>query len=494
MSKISLVAQVCMYNEVEKGNLDRCLDNLLQYCDHIVIYDDASTDNSVAVAEKYGAHVIRGKVNNQMQELAHKQVVLEKSLELGATHLFWLDCDEVLDRAGTMGGLRQLCENWPDRIDAFSFPEINLWRSQTWQRLDSLFIKARFVRLWKAVTGISFNIREGVHKQLYPATIKNIQEAPFGVIHYGFHDYKKMMVKIGAHQMSRAALQRCAEFGIDGQGANWILDERKCACRKLPDDVYPPGCLPPDIWQRPCPRPIETLEPYVEIPNVSTLPLIDKRALEEWDKMHQAGYHGLYDNTLERNLAVKNNAPLDPWNRASLFKFNPAGKTIVDLACGGGWFMLDCLINGAQKVIGVEINDMLIEQAQRSFWELAIPKTSYEFLNIADLSQDFTQVDMVYCMAMFMHIPFWQSVRFFQWVYSILKPGGEAHLQFYQSDGAWTTKFWCGTTEGKNDSVSTIRLDHELERAGLTIKEKRLAQGVGVLPVWQLYRCVKEAS
>jgi SAM-dependent methyltransferase len=494
MSKVNLVAQVCMFNEVEKGNLDRCLDNLRRYCDRIVIYDDASTDDSVAVAERYGAHVIRGQVNNQMQELAHKQAILEKSLEFGATHLFWLDCDEVLDRTGTMGGLRDLCRDWPEGVDAFSFPEINLWRSQTWQRLDSLFTKARFVRLWKVTPEISFNVREGVHKQLYPATIQNVQEAPFGVIHYGFHDYKKMMVKIGAHQMDRDALHRCAEFGIDGQGANWILDERRCACRKLPDSIFPPGCLPPDIKKRPLPRPIAALKTYDRIDDAPPPPLVDRRALVEWTRLHQGGYHGLYNKILERNWRVKNDTPIDPWNRASLFKFNPAGKVVVDLACGGGWFMLDCLINGAQKVIGVEINDALIEQARRSFRELAIPETSYEFLNIADLPPDFPRVDLVYCVAMFMHIPFWQAVRYFQWIHEALIPGGEAHLQFHQVDGAGMTMFWDGTTEGKGDSVSTIRLDHELERAGLIIKEKRLAEGAGVLPVWQLYRCVKEAS
>ena len=56
---MKLVAQVCMYNEVLKGNLERCLNNLKLYCDEIVIYDDASTDNSIKVASKYTEHIIR---------------------------------------------------------------------------------------------------------------------------------------------------------------------------------------------------------------------------------------------------------------------------------------------------------------------------------------------------------------------------------------------------------------------------------------------------
>jgi glycosyltransferase involved in cell wall biosynthesis len=255
---MKLVAQVCMYNEVEKGNLERCLINLKHYCDDIVIYDDASTDNSVEVARKYTDHIILGEVNNQMQELAHKQQLLEYAIRLGGTHLFWLDCDEVLTRQGTEGGLRDLCEHWPKRVDAFSFKELNLWRSERWIRTDTLFDKGHFVRLYKVVPGISFEVVNGVHKRLYPQTIERIRSAPFGVIHYGFHDYHKMMVKIGAHQFTKEEL-------MDNAETNWILDERNCACYYAPDDLYPEGLIPTKDWPQPQPRSLDELQTYLEL-------------------------------------------------------------------------------------------------------------------------------------------------------------------------------------------------------------------------------------
>ena len=255
---MKLVAQVCMYNEVLKGNLERCLNNLKLYCDEIVIYDDASTDNSIKVASKYTEHIIRGQKNNQLQELQHKQLILEKSLQLGATHLFWLDCDEVLENAGSVNGLRDLCNNWNKNIDAYSFKEINLWRSQTYARTDTLFTKARFVRLWKVTPEIKFDIRKGVHLRLYPITINKIQEAPFGIIHYGFWDYKKMLIKIGVDKFTKEEFQKCAE-------TNWILDERNCSCYKVPTDMFPPSCTPQDLWEQPLPRRIEDLIIYKEI-------------------------------------------------------------------------------------------------------------------------------------------------------------------------------------------------------------------------------------
>ena len=480
MTKINLIAQVCMYNEVEKDNLDRCLDNLVRYCNHIVIYDDASTDDSVELAESYGAHVIRGEVNNQHKELAHKQLILEKSLELGATHLFWLDCDEVLERWGTEGGLRGLCENWPAGLDAYSFRELNLWRSQTWVRTDTLFCKARFVRLWKVVPDISFHIQKGVHLRLYPQTIEQVQEAPFGIIHYGFHDYKKMLVKIGANEMNWQTMQECAL-------TNWILDERECSCYRLPDEAFPPGCLPPDIWEQPHPRSIKELSTYPEIQDEPPRPFIDFRGRQEWDALHRKAYHGDYEQTLNRNRFnwQWQGYALNPVRRSSLFEFDPAGKVIFDLGCGGGWFMADCLHNGAEKVYGFEIDTELISIARRSFQELGILPERFEFIDISKPLPELPQADLAYCMTLFMHIPHWQGLRYFQWLYEILKPGGEAHLQFHQVDDV--TMF-----NNNRDNISRIRLENELTQTGFTITRRFLAEGEGIKPVWQFYTCVKE--
>lgn len=255
---MKLIGQVCMYNEATKGNLERCLINLSRYCDEIVIYDDASTDDSVEIALRYTPHIIRGEINNQIQELAHKQLILEKSLELGATHLFWLDCDEVVERIGTEGGLRQLCEEWPAGVDAFSFRELNLWRSKRWIRTDSLFAVGRFVRLWKVVPGIRFLVEPGVHRRLYPSTINTVREAPFGVIHYGFCEYNKMLVKIGAHIWNKK------DWMVRTTG-NWILNETECSCYYAPDEMFPQECIPVGDWPQPMPRAIDSMLTYAEL-------------------------------------------------------------------------------------------------------------------------------------------------------------------------------------------------------------------------------------
>lgn len=471
---MKLIANLCIFNESSKGNLRRCLDNLRQYCDILVIYDDASEDNSVEIADNYTEHIIRGEHNDQMNELAHKQALLERSIALGATHVFWLDGDEVLDRAGTEGGLRRLCEEWPDGLDAYSFPEVNLWRSQTWARTDTLFARARFVRLWKVTPDIHFDVRTGVHLRLYPATIERVTEAPFRVLHYGFWDYVRMMEKIGAHRMDLKELKICAE-------KNWILDERECSCYRVHADWYPPGTEPVGEWPEPLPIPPDELETAEELWRRERL--IDADCSRQWEAKHRAGYHGSDAELRLCNLLAWCEGGADKMERRSLFRFDPTGVTVIDIGAGGGWFALDCLRAGARKVICLEADAGLIEQAQKSFEQLGIFRECYEWIQVRqDESLRAPMADFIYVVAFFQHLP-WQLCRtWFRWVARHLKSGGEAHFQFHRSSEDRNT-----FADGEQ-TVSTAMLERDLADAGMSLKSKRMMVGPGVLPVWWAYK------
>jgi 2-polyprenyl-3-methyl-5-hydroxy-6-metoxy-1,4-benzoquinol methylase len=480
MRNVKLIANVCVYNEVEKGNLDRCLHNLLQYCDEVIVYDDASTDGSQRVAYNYGCHVILGVKNDQMNELAHKQLLLDRALELGATHIFWLDCDEILDRAGTEGGIRALCENWPDGVDAYSFKETNLWRSQRWIRTDSLFDIGWFVRLWKVVPGIRFDVEEGVHLRLYPANIEKVRESIFRVIHYGFWNYKALLVKIGAHNFTREQL-------MENTLTNWILDERECKCYFATDNLFPKGTIPPDIWPEPQPLAIEDMLTYPDLCNDPDFPLMDKGATGEWDRLHVRRYHGSYEEIMNRNISTWL-GPIDQFpdqEHLNLFQVNAKGKTLCDVGAGGGWHALEALRKGANKVYLMEVNRLLIECAARSFRGLDVNTNQYQLIPIEHTLVNLPEkVDIIYCMAVFMHIKFWQGKVWLRWMANNLKDDGEIHLQLYQVNNQ--TMFWNGV-----DSVSDLHMEQEMDRVGLEVISKDLAKGKDILPVWYLYRLVK---
>ena len=261
---MKIVAFIQMYNEVTKGNLERCLINCKQWADDIVIYDDASTDNSVEVASKYTKYIIRGAINNFYEELDHKQQLLKYALTLNPDWIMWVDCDEILDRNGTLGGLRKTAEvGLTKDVDAYSFHETNLWRSQTYYRTDTLFDKGWFVRLWKVKPGMSFLVESGLHKVLFPKTIQEnkIVKSDIRVLHYGFADYKYTLEHIGAmpeEGWNENTFRTLAP-------ANWILNETECSCHKVPVEWYPEENIPEDKWTKPEPRTISSLKSYGEL-------------------------------------------------------------------------------------------------------------------------------------------------------------------------------------------------------------------------------------
>lgn len=83
--KLSVV--LATYNEEE--NIKDCLDSVKNFADEIIIVDGSSTDNTAAIAKKYGAKVFI--VPNQIMFHKNKQLGLEKAT---GEWILQLDADE----------------------------------------------------------------------------------------------------------------------------------------------------------------------------------------------------------------------------------------------------------------------------------------------------------------------------------------------------------------------------------------------------------------
>lgn len=74
----------------------------LQFVDRIVMYDDDSTDDTVAIAQEAGGdriEIIRGtpwKIDRRPEETRHRGIVLERARAIGATWALCFDADERL--------------------------------------------------------------------------------------------------------------------------------------------------------------------------------------------------------------------------------------------------------------------------------------------------------------------------------------------------------------------------------------------------------------
>jgi glycosyltransferase involved in cell wall biosynthesis len=206
---MKLIGFLSVYNEVEKRNLRRCLESMSQYCDEIVIYDDASTDNSVEVAREFTDLIIEGKVNEWGKEAEHRQQLLELALTRNPDWIFWMDADEVVEKKGEEGAIRELCET--DKFDSYAFHEVNLWRTTAFYRVDNSYNDGLFCRLWKNNGMLQIPNRAGLHQRLVPDTLKKESLSDIEIIHYGFSSDDRIIDKYityRAHGQSGWALDR----------------------------------------------------------------------------------------------------------------------------------------------------------------------------------------------------------------------------------------------------------------------------------------------
>lgn len=213
-------------------------------------------------------------------------------------------------------------------------------------------------------------------------------------------------------------------------------------------------------------------------------------SVAEWTDRHRGRYHGDYEAILARNRLSYRARPEEADQPLCRFSFNPTDKVIIDIGCGGGWHMADCLANGARSVYGVELNATLIEMATASFRELEIPPERYRFLCAAttDIHAELPTADVIYSIAAFMHMPYAEVLAYLRLISDKLSPTALAYLQFYQVEGR--TSFHV-IEPHRGVSIADEELDRALLDSGLIVKNKVYPRSSDMEPVWTYYVCGK---
>ena len=75
----------------EEQNIARCLESVKTIADEILIFDEHSTDKTVAIVKKYGAHVFDVDHNDNFH--ITKQKAIDKAL---GEWILQMDADEVI--------------------------------------------------------------------------------------------------------------------------------------------------------------------------------------------------------------------------------------------------------------------------------------------------------------------------------------------------------------------------------------------------------------
>jgi hypothetical protein len=231
-----------------KTNLERFLESTVSYCDSLVMYDDESFDNSTDLVMSYDGlfedlELIRGTKNDFQSELAHKQMALEKCRKIGATHVLWLDVDEVIEARGEMGAMRALCDNMSR--GAVNFFQKNLWRTDRYIRTDGLWDQGLFCRLWAMHDGLHYNPTPGLHQDLAPKGIIGRDTTTLKVIHHGFASSDNVLRKYYLYK----------NHGQNGNALNRLIDESTMRVKESSESWFEESGWPfgPDksVFKRP---------------------------------------------------------------------------------------------------------------------------------------------------------------------------------------------------------------------------------------------------
>lgn len=209
------------YNEMKSGNLPRCIESLVRYCDEVVVYNDGSTDNTIDYLESFGGlvKIISSSKNDFKNELQHKQGMITICKLLKADWILRMDADEVIEPRGETE-IRNLLRE--DKT-GWAFHMVNLWRSPAFYRVDNGYNDVVFNRLWKVHPDLHFNVERGLHLTNYPVgATDNEGFTDLQIIHYGFASDEAIIHKYSMYK----------QHGQSGPALSRLVDERGLKVRR----------------------------------------------------------------------------------------------------------------------------------------------------------------------------------------------------------------------------------------------------------------------
>lgn len=199
---MKIVGFAQLRNELSKGNLENWFKSM-HFCDEIYIYDQNSDDGSKEYYKNFNTHVIESPINNFQNEIECKDKLLEKLLEEqpDTDWIFWMDGDTLLDGRLTKEKIHELLEEKKD-YDSVILGHLNLWRSDTFFRIDNLFHWLNdegVLAFWRNSGKLKYNPRGGLHNFQFPGGMEQGYRVGYYLIHRGFSTDKQILDRIDSY-------------------------------------------------------------------------------------------------------------------------------------------------------------------------------------------------------------------------------------------------------------------------------------------------------
>ena len=134
-SRPEFICAMRVKNEAE--HIREAIESVLPLCERVVLFDDHSTDATVAIARSFGERcTILHSPYQGLHEARDKNHVLEHLIQLDPAWVLWIDGDEVLERSGPEA-LRAAAT--ARRTAAYSLRIAYLWDDPGQVRVDGLY-------------------------------------------------------------------------------------------------------------------------------------------------------------------------------------------------------------------------------------------------------------------------------------------------------------------------------------------------------------------
>ncbi len=157
-------------NGVNNGFLRNCLRSMRCLADHILVSDDASTEDVWALYREFDCVVIPHRQSFFERELYLKQELLVFALQFRPDWILWFDADAILgqfweDRARA----EQLLSSSVDKGYArLHLHNLNLWRTNGHFRTDHNFNDLWHGVWWYNTGELFYHPTTGLHRKQYP--------------------------------------------------------------------------------------------------------------------------------------------------------------------------------------------------------------------------------------------------------------------------------------------------------------------------------------
>lgn len=186
-----IVGALLCRNEANRY-LTRCLENALQFCDHVIVVDDGSTDDTVKVCRSFDRVTVIERDSEGFwgdDETSARALLWREAAAIG-DWIYVFDADhELIDI--TPAQFRQLCDS--DTCTAWAFPLYDCWDSPWTHRTDGYWQAWHTPRTWlfKALPYKEFQPewpdRKEIHVGHAPINFPYVTGlAPGGIRHWGY--------------------------------------------------------------------------------------------------------------------------------------------------------------------------------------------------------------------------------------------------------------------------------------------------------------------